>query len=89
MVIKGRKVGPNKYGIGSNPSILDVTLMDPKRNTRKERRMSFSYLWRGKSENRVLPWAHWERIEKPKAFDGWGLKTIFLFSKSLAAKSVW
>jgi hypothetical protein len=35
MVIKGRKAGINKDGFGSNPSILDVPLMDPKRNTRK------------------------------------------------------
>jgi hypothetical protein len=60
----------------------------PKGILEKERRMS-SYLWRGESENRVLPWVHWERIAKPKALGSWGLKNIFLFSKTLAAKSVW
>jgi hypothetical protein len=40
-------------------------------------------------ENRVMPWVRWERISKPKALGGWGLKNIFLFSKALAAKSVW
>jgi hypothetical protein len=61
----------------------------PKGILEKARKMSFSYLWRGKSENWVMPWVRWERIAKPKALGGWGLKNIFLFSKSLAAKSVW
>jgi hypothetical protein len=61
----------------------------PKGILEKARRMSFSYLWRGKSENRVMPWVRWEKIVKPKALGGWGLKNIFLFSKALAEKSVW
>jgi hypothetical protein len=31
----------------------------------------------------------WERIVVPKALGGWGLKNIFLFSKSLTAKCTW
>jgi len=49
MVIKHREVSINKVGYGRNPCILDVPLLDPKGILEKERRMSFSYLWRGKS----------------------------------------
>ena len=39
MVIKGRKASSNKVGNGSNPSILDVPLLDTKRNTRKNKKI--------------------------------------------------
>ena len=36
-----------------------------------------------------MPWVRWERIARPKALGGWGLKNVFLFSKALVGKVVW
>ena len=37
----------------------------------------------------MTPWVLWERIVVSKGLGGWGLKNIFLFAKSLAAKGGW
>jgi hypothetical protein len=37
----------------------------------------------------TLPWEKWDRLARPKALGGWGLKNIFIFSKALAAKACW
>lgn len=49
----------------------------------------FNFLWSGKMDKRVMPWAHWEHIALPKSLGGWGLKNIFNFSKDLEAKVGW
>ena len=89
MVVQGQEISTDQVGIGGNLSLLNVCLLDSKGILEKYRKVSFSYLWRGKKENQVIPWVRWERIANLKALGGWGLKNIFLFSKSLAAKSVW
>jgi hypothetical protein len=37
----------------------------------------------------MTPWVNWKSLAKPNMPGGWGLKNIFLFSKSLAAKLIW
>ena len=61
----------------------------PKGTLEKIRYICFNYLWHGNNERKVLPWVRWDHIATPKALEGWGLKNIFLFSKSLAAKMGW
>eukprot|EP01018_Ginkgo_biloba_P039380 Gb_12932 [translate_table: standard] len=53
------------------------------------RKISFRFLWSGGKEKRGIPWVKWQRLAVPKALGGWRLKNIFLFSKALAAKSIW
>ena len=55
----------------------------------KIRRLCFYFIWSGKREKRVMPWARWERIALPKYLGGWGLKNIYNFSKALAMKVGW
>lgn len=61
----------------------------PKGILYKTRHIFFTYLWRGNTDRKVLPWVRWDHIATSKALGGWGLKNIFLFSKSLAAKTGW
>lgn len=61
----------------------------PKGILEKIRWICFSYLWQGKKERKVLPWVIWDRIAILEALGGWGLRNIFLFFKSLAAKMGW
>jgi hypothetical protein len=46
----------------------------PKGILEKERKICFSYPWRGNKEKKVLPWVWWERIVVLKDLGGWGLK---------------
>jgi hypothetical protein len=55
----------------------------------KIRRICFKFLWAGTQDSVVVPWVSWEKLFVPKSLGGWGLKNIFLFSKSLAAKASW
>ena len=61
----------------------------PKGILEKARRICFRFLWSGKHEANVTPWVRWENIAVPKGLGGWGLKNIFHFAKSLAAKGSW
>lgn len=58
----------------------------PKGVLEKARRICFRFLWEGSQEHFVLPSVKWNRLAMPKLQGGWGLKTIFMFSKALAAK---
>ena len=55
----------------------------------KDRQICLHFMWSGKKEVVVTPWVRWERISRPKAMGGWGIKNIFLFSEALAAKGGW
>eukprot|EP00253_Pinus_taeda_P010347 PITA_10347 len=55
----------------------------------KIRRLCCRFLWAGSSEKSVLPWVAWEKIARPQAWGGWGIKCLPEFSLSLAAKSGW
>ena len=47
---------------------------------------TFHFLWKGKKDKGMALVA-WERLSRPKAASGWGLKNPFLCGKALAAKS--
>ena len=77
-------------------SVLEVILVYsmslawiPKEFLEKVRRICSRFLWNGKSENSVTPWARWDRIVQPKILGGWGLKNIFKISKALATELDW
>jgi len=53
------------------------------------RKLNFGFLWSGEKEAHVTPWVRWKRIVAPKALGGWGIKNIYLFSKSLATNGGW
>jgi hypothetical protein len=47
------------------------------------------FLWRGANKTIGFHLSKWQTIATPKEFDGWGIRNIFWFAKSLAAKSCW
>jgi hypothetical protein len=49
----------------------------------------FSFLWIGKKLKEGKHQVNWKRIAKQKKTSGWGIKNIYTFGKSLAAKSFW
>jgi hypothetical protein len=55
MDVKGREISIDQVGTGGNPSLLDVPPLDSKGILEKARKLFVSYLWRGNSENRVMP----------------------------------
>eukprot|EP00253_Pinus_taeda_P025385 PITA_25385 len=61
----------------------------PKGILEKIRRLCCRFLWDGAKEEIVLPWVAWDKIARPKAWGGWGIKRLPDFSLSLAAKSGW
>jgi hypothetical protein len=58
----------------------------PKGILEKVCHMCFQFIWLGSKYHFTLPWENWELLARPKALVGWGLKNIFIFSKSLATK---
>jgi hypothetical protein len=52
-------------------------------------KLTLIFLWSGKKYSHLTPWVRWKRIIVAKALGGWGLKTIHVFSKALAAKGGW
>eukprot|EP00253_Pinus_taeda_P023384 PITA_23384 len=61
----------------------------PKGILRKINRICNKFLWAGAKEEFVLPWVAWDKIARPKAWGGWGIKNLTDFSTSLAAKLGW
>ena len=55
----------------------------------KIRKICFRFLWSRHKDSAGLPWTSWKNLACPKSLGGWGLKIPAVFSKSLAAKSVW
>jgi hypothetical protein len=49
----------------------------------------FNFSWTGKRFIEVIPLVKWSQLAHPKNFKGWGLKNIYIFSKTLAAKNLW
>jgi len=49
----------------------------------------FSFLWTRKKEKEIIHLVDWKRVAKPKKKGRWGIKNIFCFGKSLAAKNLW
>jgi hypothetical protein len=61
----------------------------PKGILDKIRRRMFTFLWDGKKEKKAIHLIICKRIAKRKKTSGWGIKNIYTFGKSLAAKSFW
>jgi hypothetical protein len=61
----------------------------PKGILEKIHRLCFRFIWSGMKDHYTLPWEKWDRLARPKALGGWGLKNIFIFSKALAEKACW
>jgi hypothetical protein len=61
----------------------------PKGILKKIWKKSFQYLWLGNHNSNGIPLVKWLTIVMPKNLGGWGLKNIYLFSQSLAARSLW
>jgi hypothetical protein len=61
----------------------------PKGILKKIQKKFSRFIWSGSGEKTIHPWEKWDLLERPKALGGWGVKNIFLFSKSLAAKTSW
>lgn len=61
----------------------------PKGILNKISKICSRFLWSGTKEDSVLPWVAWEKVARPKKWGGWGIKNLYDFSLSLAAKSGW
>eukprot|EP00253_Pinus_taeda_P030815 PITA_30815 len=61
----------------------------PKGILEKIKRICSRFLWAGSKEDFVLPWVAWDKVARPKEWGGWGIKKLYDFSLSLAAKSSW
>eukprot|EP00253_Pinus_taeda_P010579 PITA_10579 len=61
----------------------------PKGILHKIKQICSRFLWSGTKEDSVLPWVARDKIARPKDWGGWGIKNLFDFSVSLAAKSSW
>lgn len=61
----------------------------PKRILNSVRKLCSHFLWAGAKENGALPWVAWEKIALPKAWGGWGINDLPVFTSSLATKSGW
>ena len=46
-------------------------------------------MWVGKKDKGSYHLIRWDRIMRPKDSGGWGLKNIFNFGTTLAAKNMW
>jgi hypothetical protein len=48
-----------------------------------------NFIWRGATKTTGFHLSKWQNIARPKESGGWGIRNIFWFSQSLAAKSCW
>jgi hypothetical protein len=48
-----------------------------------------NFLWRAANKSTRYHLSKWQTIASPKDLGGWGIRNIFWFAKSLAAKSYW
>ena len=49
----------------------------------------FTFLWIASKQNKGIPLVKWNIIAYPKEIGGGGIKNLPLFTKALAAKSLW
>jgi hypothetical protein len=61
----------------------------PKGILDKARWICLCFIWSKPQDQHTPPWAKWDCLSRQKALGGWGMKNIFMFSKSLAAKFGW
>ena len=73
----------------SIPVYWDTIAYIPKGILQKLRKKLFSFPWSAKRHAEGIPLAKWQFISSPKELGGWGIKNLFLFCQSLAAKALW
>ena len=61
----------------------------PKGILTKIQKACFTFLWTVSKQNKGIPLVKWNIIAQPKVIGGWGIKNLPLFTKALAAKSLW
>ena len=61
----------------------------PKGILTKIRKLCFSFLWTASKQNDVIALVKWKTLAMPKNLGGWGIKNIDMFTKALAAKTLW
>jgi hypothetical protein len=47
------------------------------------------FIWRGARKSTGFHLTKWKKIAKPKEYGGWGIRNLYWFTQSLAAKSCW
>ena len=51
--------------------------------------MCFSFLWTASKQNDGIALVKWKTLAMPKKLGGWGIKNLDMFTKALAAKTLW
>lgn len=49
----------------------------------------FNFVWFGNKGKRKYHLVKWKTLVRPKDYGGWGIKNLFHFSTTLAAKNIW
>ena len=61
----------------------------PTSTIHKLQKLVANFLWRGANKTIGFHLSKWKTIASPKELGGWGIRNIYWFAKSLAAKSCW
>ena len=56
---------------------------------KKIRKICFKFLWYGNKDSSGLPCTSWKTLACPKFLGGMGSKSLAIFAKALATKSLW
>ena len=86
MAIKGKEVSPRQIGTGSNSSILDVPLLDPKRNLRKIKKDSLLLPMEGGIGEPGITLGSMGKNRQTKGLGRLGIKKYFFVLQSTCSK---
>jgi len=86
MAIKGKEVSPRQIGTGSNSSILDVPLLDPKRNLRKIKKDSLLLPLKGEIRVPGITLCSMGKNRKTKGLGRLGIKKKIFVLQSTCGK---
>ena len=86
---RGERLILLKAVLQSSPVYWASIAYIPKGILTKIRKLCFSFLWTASKQSEGIALANWKTLAKPKKLGGWGIKNIDLFSKALAAKTLW
>ena len=87
--IKRGKVNLAKICASQYPNLLGLNCLDTKRDPNKNKKAMFLLLMYIQEAIRRYCIGKLEDLAKPKKLGGWGIQNIDLFSKALAAKTLW
>jgi hypothetical protein len=79
----------SKISSGNSVSLLDGIGGGTSTVLTKIRKLMFDFLWAGGGNKQRIHLCNWETLAKPKDLGGWGFRNLFLFSRALAANSLW